>query len=167
MDVKKDVQKKQFVSNDEVKKLKEELEKSKKETDDFKNKYLRALADYQNYEKRAQTEKEQVGSNAIIFFVLKLLPFLDNLDKAEIFIKDPGLKMIKDSFLNVLKEAGLEELGLLEKQFDPHSAEAIEVVEGEKDNEVVEVLRKGYVFKGKLIRPAQVRVSKKAAKNIS
>src|SRR3989338_5629959 len=103
----------------EVKKLKEALEKTKKEAEDYKNKYLRALADYQNYEKRVSDEKSQIREQVLAQVLLKLLPFLDNLDKAEIFIKDSGLKMVKDSFYKRLSEMGFTEIQILGKEFDP------------------------------------------------
>lgn len=153
--------------NEEIKKLeiersKEQLvEKTKKEIEEYKNKYLRALADFQNFEKRVKEEKETICKNANKEFVLKLLPFLDNLDKAEIFSKDNGLKMIKDKFYQLLKNEGMEEINILGKEFDPHVAEAVDVVEGERDNVVVEIIRKGYKFNDKILRIAQVRVAKK------
>jgi molecular chaperone GrpE len=89
------------------------------------------------------------------------LPFLDTLNQAEIFIKDQGLKMVKNSFMQRLSEMGVKEVPLEGKEFDPHFAEAIDIVEGEEDNKVVEVLRKAYEFNGKLLRVGQVKVSKK------
>lgn len=148
-------------SDEDVKKLQLELEKVKKEVEEYKNKYLRALADYQNYEKRIREEKMQVEQIAMRGVFLKLLPFLDNLDKAEVFVKDSGLKMVKDGFHKTLQEMGLEEIHVLGKHFDPHLAEAIEIVEGKEENIVQEVLRKGYKFVGKVLRVAQVKVTKK------
>jgi molecular chaperone GrpE len=89
------------------------------------------------------------------------LPFLDNLEKAEVFVKDQGLKMAKDHLLQTLKEAGIEESEVLNKPFDPMTSEAIEIVKGEKDDMVVQVLRKGYKFGDRILRVAQVKVSKK------
>lgn len=142
--------------------LKNELDIIKKETEEYKNKYLRALADYQNYEKRVRDEKDLINQNAIILLVLKFLPLLDNLDKADIFIKDQGLKMVKDSFHKILKDLGIEEIDLIEKEYDPHLAEAIEIVKGDKDNIIQEVLRKGYKFGDRVLRVAQVKVTKKS-----
>ena len=93
--------------------------------------------------------------------VIKLLSFLDNLDQAEIFIKDAHLKLIKDSFHKLLKDEGLREIEVQGKEYDPYTAEVIDMVEGEKENLVVAVLRKGYEMNGKVIRVAQVKVSKK------
>ena len=138
-----------------------ELQEITAERDDFKTKYLRALADYQNFERRVRDEREEIGKATQAMTILKLVGFLDNLDQAEMFIKDPGLKMIKDQFGQTLKSMGLEEIDMLDKEFDPHVAEAIDTVEGEKDDIVVEVLKKGYRFHGKVLRPAQVKVSRK------
>ncbi len=142
-------------------KVDSELEKIKKEKDDYKSKYLRALADYQNFEKRVRSEEQEMVKGANAHLLLKLLPFLDNLEQAQVFIKDEGLKIAKNHFYGILKDTGLEEIPVIGKEFDPQVAEAIDIVPGENDNVVVEVLRKGYRFNGKALRPAQVKVSKK------
>ncbi len=155
MDSKKD--KKQVKSgsqNDQLAQLKGQLETSKQQ-------YLRALADYHNLEKRVYEGQEETVKQATRRVVLRLLPFLDNLEKAEVFVQDPGLKMIKDQFLKNLYEEGVEEIELTGKEFNPEEAEAVDVVLGEKDNVVAEVMQKGYKLFGKVIRPAQVKVTKK------
>ncbi len=152
----------------ELKKQIEELNKQiidlKNQSDDFKNKYLRALADYQNLEKRIIEEKKELIKIANNQLILKLLPFLDNLEKAEIFIKDTGLKMIREEFYKILAEFGLEELDVLNKSFDPNLAEAVDIVLGDDNDKVVEVVRKGYKIGDKVLRVAQVKVSKKIEK---
>lgn len=140
---------------------KKELEECKKNSEELKQKYLRALADYQNLEKRVREERVQIVQSANTHLILKLLPFLDSLDKAEIFVKDHGLKIVKDQFYKVLMDSGIEEIVVIGKEFDPYTAEVVDVVEGEKDNMVVEVLRKGYKFQDKILRIAQVKVTKK------
>lgn len=138
-----------------------EIENLKQQVEEFKNKYLRALADYQNLEKRIGEERFELMKMANKNLLVKILPFLDNLEKAEVFIKDQGLKISKDHFLQILKETGLEEMNILNKDFDPMSSEAVDIVPGKEENKVVEVLRKGYKFEDKIIRVAQVKVSKK------
>lgn len=133
----------------------------KNEAEEFKSKYLRAVADYQNLERRMFEERREVETRAKSQLVSRLLPFLDNLDKAEMFIKDPGLKMIKDQFMQTIGELGVKEVPLAGTEFDPHTAEVIEVVEGNEDNTIVDVLRKAYSLNGKVIQHGQVRVSKK------
>jgi len=138
-----------------------EVEKLKKEAEEYKNKYLRALADYQNLEKRVREERSQLVRTANLNLIMKLLPFLDNLEKAEVFIKDQGLKIAKDHLFRSLKEIGIEEIDVVNKPFNPKVAEAIDIVQGDKDDVVVEVLRKGYRIEDKILRVAQVKVSKK------
>lgn len=141
--------------------LQSELELSQQEAAEAKKQYLRALADYQNLEKRVREERMEIMKIAQINVISKLFPVLDNLRQAEIFVKDPGLKLVQDSFMNVLAELGLKEIELLNKEYDPHIAEVVDVVEGEQDNMIIEVVQKGYEFNGKVVRPGQVRVSKK------
>lgn len=143
-----------------IDKFTQEISILKKQAEEFKNKYLRALADYQNLEKRVNEEKFEIMKMANKNLLVKILPFLDNLEKAEIFIKDEGLKISKNHFLQILKETGLEEIDLLNKDFDPNLAEAVDIVPGKEDNKVMEVLRKGYKFEEKILRVAQVKVSK-------
>ena len=69
--------------------------------------------------------------------------------------------MTKDHLFGILKEIGLEEIEVLNKEYDPNSAEVIDIVEGDKDNIVTEVLRKGYKLNDKILQVAQVKVSKK------
>lgn len=138
-----------------------EVEQLKKQIDEYKNKYLRALADYQNLEKKTREERQALIKSANNHLILRLLPFLDTLEKAEVFVKDEGLKLAKSQLEAILKEMGLEEVEVLNREFDPHFCEAVEIVTGDKDNQVVEVLQKGYKLEERILRPAQVKVSKK------
>jgi len=155
---------KEEIKDDPSQQYKIEIERLQKEVLDNKAKFLRALADYQNLEKRAVNEKAKLIQSANKDFILKLLFFLDNLNRAELFIKDENLKMIKQSFEKLLENEGLKEIAVLHKPYDPYTSEVVDIVEGKQENEVVEVLRKGYVFFDQLLRPAQVKVSKKVEK---
>lgn len=152
--------KKQEEKKQEKINLKEENEQLKKKVEEYKNNYLRALADYQNLEKRVKEEKEQFRIVANKNLLLKILTILDDIDKAEIFVKDKGLTMVKNRFIQVLREEGVKEIDVLGKKFDPHLAEAIEIVDGEEENLIVEVVKKGYYYFDKILRVAQVKVSK-------
>lgn len=142
------------VTHDEVASLTQER-------DEYKAKLLRALADYHNLEKRMLDERQEVGKRAVQNFILRLLPFLDNLEQAEAFVQDKGLELIKNSFIDLLTKEGLKRLDVMGKEYDVHVAEAVDLVEGEQDNIVVDVVRNGYEFQGQVVRPAQVKVSKK------
>lgn len=145
----------------EVEKLNQEIALLKQQVEEFKNKYLRAIADYQNLEKRVGEERFELMKMANKNLLIKILPFLDNLEKAELFVKDEGLKISKDHFVQILKDAGLEEIEMMGEDFDPISAEAVQLVPGKEEGKIVEVLQKGYRFEDKIIRVAQVKVSKK------
>lgn len=147
---------------DEISQLKQQLEAAQNEAAECKKQHLRALADYQNLEKRVRDERTEIMKIAQANVISRLFPVLDNLRQAEIFVKDPGLKIVQDSFMQVLKDIGLQELQVEGKEYDPHVAEVVDVIEGDNDNMVVEVLSKGYEMNGRVLRPAQVRVSKKA-----
>lgn len=144
-----------------VKQQSDEIESLKREIEEWKGKYLRALADYQNLERRVGEEKRALIMESHGELILKLLPFLDNLEKAEVFVKDDGLNLVKNQLWQTLSEAGIEEIDLIGKEFDPHVAEAVETIEGKQDNIVVDIVRKGYLYRNKLLRVAQVKVSRK------
>ena len=132
------------------------------EVEEWKSSYLRALADYQNLERRTHEQIEAHQKKVRNHLLHKFLDVLDTIYQAEIFVKDAGLTMVKDNFLKALKEEGVEEIDLLGKQYDPHLAECIEVVPGpEKDNVIIEVASKGYKIGDEIIRPAKVKVAKK------
>lgn len=133
----------------------------KQQLEEYKIKYLRALADYQNYEKRIQNQREDLIASANKDFVERLIPFLDDLDRAELFINDKNLIHVKNTFLKLLEREGLKEMNIINKEYDPYTAEVIDMVPGEKEGIVIEVLRKGYSFNDKIIRVAQVKVTKK------
>ena len=135
------------------KKLKEEL-------DDLTHKWKRALADYQNLEKRVNFEKEDFIRFASAQLILKILPALDSLEKAEKHLKDEGLSLAIRQLQQVLQEEGLEEIQVLGREFDPEEMECVEVGEGEEGRVLAEA-RKGYKLKGKVLRCAQVKVGKK------
>lgn len=127
---------------------------------DAQTKYLRALADYQNLEKRLNISVEQARASAKKDIVGKFIGILDDLEKASVFIQDDGLKMIMSRFQAILNDCGVEEIAVEGAEFDPYVAEALEMIPGEIDNKVAEVIRKGYRIGDSVIRPAQVKVTK-------
>lgn len=137
------------------------LKEKEDQVAEFKNLYLRALADYKNLDQRVHSERAQMRDRMKMEFLMDMFPVLDTMEKAQIFTTDPGLKMVGDSFLKSFADMGVLEVTLLGKKYDPHTSEVIEVVDGEEDNVVVEVLQKAYEYSGQVIRPGKVKVSKK------
>lgn len=129
------------------------------EVDEFKGKYLRALADYQNLERQTAAWKEEFVQYSNVALIRKVLEVLDDLEKAQEHIKDEGLQLVVAKLKNILLGEGLEELELEGKVYNPTEAEVVTTEAGEKDNVVVKVLLKGYRLRDKIIRPAKVIVS--------
>jgi len=88
-----------------------------------------------------------------------LLSVLDNMEKAESHLKDPGLSLAVKEFRTVLTQNGLAKILTSDRDFDPNEMECIEVTEG-KENRVIEESLPGYRLHGKVIRPARVKVGK-------
>ncbi len=146
----------------ELEHVKKELEETKKQTDEFRHKYLRALADYQNLEHRAQQDKERVIQRAAEQIIHELLVVLDTFESVQKqYPHDQGVSLGVQSFQTVLASRGLKKIEVLRKKFDPVEMECTEVVESDKDGEVVEEVRPGYRLSDKIIRVARVKVGKK------
>jgi molecular chaperone GrpE len=140
-------------------------EKKKKQTNknriaELENNWKRALADYQNLQKRFAEEKEDYVKRANGNLLARLLPILDNLELMQEHSKDKGLDMIIDDFRCMLEEECVEEIEVEERLFDAKEMEAVEKVSGERDL-VIEVMRKGYKLKNIILRPARVKVGGK------
>lgn len=136
-----------------------EIEESKKKVEDLENKYKRALADYQNLEKRVAEEKKNWIKLANKELILRLLPVLDTLMLASIHVSDEGLGLSIQQFLGVLKSEGVEKVETVGKEFNPQIMECVETVEGE-EGKVLDEVRAGYMISGKILRPAMVKVGK-------
>ena len=137
----------------------EEDNVSLSEYEKIKDDYLRLAADFDNYKKRSEKEKESIGTASMAYFVESLFPLVDNFEIA--LSQDEVNKEIEtfSSLLTSLLESlQVEEVGSVGDDFDPNIHEAVEH-SGEGDTQKVEaVLRKGYLFQGNLIRPAMVKV---------
>ena len=132
---------------------------------DKEDKYLRVCAEYDNFRRRSQKERESVYSDAYSDAINALLPVLDNLGRA-VGCEDPkaladGLALILKSFDEGLTKLGIEEIKAVGETFDPERHYAVLHVEDENygENEVVEVLQKGYTRGDKVIRYAVVKVA--------
>ena len=143
------------------KKIQENYENQIKELQDkvesLDNSWKRALADYNNLEKRTAEEKEHFLTLVKIQVMESFLPFFDNLEKIQEHSKDEGLELTLKDLQKVLKNIGVEEIEAEGKDFDHNTMEAIEVQKGEK-NKVLKIIQKGYLLNGILLRPAKVAV---------
>ncbi|MBI4067033.1 nucleotide exchange factor GrpE, partial [Candidatus Gottesmanbacteria bacterium] len=133
----------------------------KKQIEELNNNWKRALADYQNLEKRTLTKIQDSSKYAAETIIVKLLSVLDTLEQAELHLKDQGLTLAIKSFRDVLKEEGVVKIEVIGKKFNPLEMECVEVVEGQNEDEVLDEMRPGYKLYNKVIRVAQVKVWKK------
>ena len=141
---------------------KHEDTKKHQENEEFKNlenQLKRALADYQNLEKRIAEEKISWIKAANKDLLLKLLPGLDSLILAEKHTQDEGVKLSIKHFLDILELDGVKKIETVGKDFDPNFMEAVSTTQGE-DGKIIEEVRTGYTLFDQVLRPAQVVVGK-------
>lgn len=117
----------------------------------------RALADYQNLERRVSNERADLVRYANQELLRKLIPSFDNLYLAEKYIKDEGIRLTVQKLTENLEQVGVKRIEVAGKFFDPVTMECTEVVDGEKDM-VVEEMMPGFMLFDKVIRPATVKV---------
>lgn len=149
-------------SNGELDKIREEAAKNK-------DLYLRAVADLDTYRRKVQREKSELAKFALQPLIEELLPSIDHLDMAIEAAKNSddskniltGVEMVSSQIKKVFANFGVEEIKAEGKNFDPNTSECVshEPSENVPENGVIKVVRRGYMFNGRLLRPAAVVVS--------
>lgn len=145
----------------------EDTEETSSDDNEYLEKYQRLMADFANYKQREEKSKADFKKFASSSLIEKLLPVLDNFDRAlkDKDMEDPfvkGVIMIRDEFLKTLKSEGLEEIESDGCVFDHnlHHAVMTEASDTVKEDYIIETFQKGYTLHGKVLRPAMVKVSK-------
>jgi molecular chaperone GrpE len=133
---------------------------------ELEERLMRLQAEFENYKKRTAKESEALRENASADLLLRLLPVVDDFDIAVAHMdkaahKDfrQGVELIYVKLRDALKKEGVEEMKTLGEQFDPYKHDAVRQCEGD-GGKVVEVIQKGYMLKGKVLRHAKVAVGK-------
>lgn len=147
--------------------VEEENEAVSANDSEYIEKYQRLMADFANYKQREEKSKADFKKFASSSLVEKLLPVLDNFDRA-LKDKDPedpfvkGVIMTRDELIKILKNEGLEEIASDGEKFDHNLHHAVMTEESEtvKEDYIIETFQKGYRLNGKILRPAMVKVSK-------
>lgn len=161
------------VDNPEVEETQEqpvektELELAEESIANLTDRLMRTAAEFDNFKKRSQREKEELYSVAVCDTVEKLLPVLDNLERAVAINPETadstvldGVKMIKKQFEDALTNLGVSPIDAVGAPFDPEKHNAVMTEESDKEeNTVLEELMKGYLYKEKVIRHSMVKVS--------
>lgn len=141
--------------------------KLKDEVDELNDKYQRLQAEYANYRRRTQQEKETIGVFANEKIITELIPVIDSMERALDACEDKedtmykGISLVHKQLIDTLVKFGVEEIEAESKEFDPnlHLAVMQESVDGVEANQIVMVLQKGYKLGTKVIRPSMVKVS--------
>ena len=150
----------------EVTETEQKLQELENNLKDANDKFLRTLAEYDNYRKRSVREKEQAYADSKASVLSEILPVLDNFERAagnrDASLEDyqKGIDMIFKQFQDILTKLGVESFGEKGDAFDPnlHAAVMHTEEEGEPENAISEVFSKGYKLGDKILRPAVVKV---------
>ena len=141
-----------------------------RQRDDFYDRLLRKTAEFDNYRKRVERDRQSMAEAVAADAVKDLLPLVDDLERAlkadtgadgaEAYRK--GVELIHRQLLEILRKRGVRAIEALGTDFDPHFHQAIahEPAEGRRDGEVIEEFGRGYMLGDRLIRPAIVKVAK-------
>jgi len=151
-----------------------QLKEKEKEAAENYDKYVRAIAELDNFKKRAAREKTDSIKYGNENLIKDILPMVDSMDRAlkhagnsddfEAFKQ--GLKLVQDQLVSCLEKHGVEPIECVHKAFDPNIHEALFQVTNDdhEDNLVIDELEKGYLLNGRLLRPAKVSVCKRSQK---
>jgi len=147
-----------------------EISELQKQRDDFYDRLLRKTAEFDNYRKRIDRERQQATETAAAELLEELLPLVDDLERAlkadtgsdgaEAYRR--GVELIHRHMLELLRKRGVHPLETLGMDFDPHFHQAVahEAVPGARDGEIIEEFARGYMLGDRLLRPAMVKVAK-------
>ncbi len=151
---------------EEIEALKGQVDGLNKDLQEKKDRLLRLQADFDNFRRRSAKEREEISAVVTQNFCKDMLPLLDNFERAmaaetkdvEAFQK--GVEMIFTQFQEILKKNGLEHIEAIGQKFDPNFHQAVMRVEDpdKEDDTVAQELQKGYMVKGRVIRPSMVQV---------
>ena len=131
---------------------------------EVEDRLLRLQAEFENFRKRNAKEQEMLADSSNAELLSKLLPVVDELELAVNHSKDDGVKMVYMNLMSTLGKQGLEEMDSLGKQFDPYYHDALKQENGD-EGKILEIVQKGYLFKGKVLRHAKVIVGNGNTKN--
>jgi len=154
---------------DELNKAKAKIEQLEKESADFKDKYLRRTAEFENYKRRTENDQLNLLKYAAESFIVKLLPTVDDFERSlqhidgakDIDTIKQGIKLVYDKLIKVLEDQGVKKIESVGKPFDVQFHEAImqRTAPGTAAHTVLDEVEKGYLYKDKVIRHTKVIVS--------
>ncbi len=144
------------------------LDEAEETIANLSDRLMRTAAEFDNFKKRSSREKDEVYGNAVCDTIEKILPVLDNLDRAILSTDEnsdassvlEGIKMIKKQFEDALTSIGVSPIEAVGNPFDPEKHNAVMTAESDEDeNTVLEEFLKGYTYNDKIVRHSMVKVS--------
>ena len=165
-EIKEESAEQQETAEETTENVEAEAAETKEEDEELAAKYMRLMADFQNFKRRTEKEKGDIYAFANEKIIGELLNVIDNFERAmasgneeDNFYK--GMEMILKQLLGVIEKAGASEIKALGEDFDPnfHNAIMMEDSTEYESGKVTGVLQKGYVLNNKVIRPAMVKVA--------
>jgi len=152
----------------QIENLRAEIERLKAEVEDYKTRWIYTFSEYENYRRRVKVEIENAVKDALTKVFINIISALDSLDFALSYIKDEesrkGVELVRQIIMKSLLDSGLKEIEVeVGQNFSPSTCEIVDFEFSDEHQEgiILKVLRKGYEFQGRVIRPVQVVVSKK------
>ena len=148
--------------------LTEELARLKAEKEELLQTMIRRQADFENFRKRTERDRHEEGRRGVERLIVDLIPVLDAFDRGLQAHDDPayeeyrkGITLIRKQLWDAIAKHGVQRIEATGKIFDPHMHQAIERLESEEypDGFIVAVFQDGYIFHGRVLRPAIVRVA--------
>jgi molecular chaperone GrpE len=147
-----------------------DVDEVQRQRDEYYDLLLRKTAEFDNYRKRVDRERQSVSEAAAADLLTELLPLVDDLERA--LRADPGtegadayrrgVELIHRQLMDVLRKRGVRPIEAVGADFDPHYHQAVahDAAEGRREGEVIEEFRRGYMLGDRLLRPAMVKVAK-------
>ena len=147
-----------------------QLSPAERERDEYRDLLLRKTAEFENYRKRTERERQAIFDTAASGIIEELLPLVDDLERAlgadtgtegsEAYRK--GVELIHRQLMDILRRRGVTAIDALGEPFDPHFHQAVayEPADDREEGEIIEEFRRGYMLGDKLLRPSMVKVAK-------
>jgi molecular chaperone GrpE len=149
--------------------LQEDPDQILRERDDYRDRLLRSIAEFDNYRKRIERERKELAEFVSFGILNDLLPLVDDLERAlaaaegtqTVATYRAGVELIHKQLAELLRKKGVTPIEAQGADFDPHLHQAVstELSTVHRDNEVIEELRRGYKLGDRLLRPAMVKVA--------
>jgi molecular chaperone GrpE len=156
-------------AEDAAEAVEQDIDALSRERDEVRELAQRVQADFENYRKRVLREQTSLVERANESLIEQLLGVVDSFELALASLEGAdesirkGVELVSNELLSVLERAGLERIDAAGKPFDPNEHEAVAQEDGEGEPVVCDVLRTGYRLKGRVLRPATVRVTRAGA----